>query len=121
MIFICLVGIAANAQNFQSTSLYLTVARHSETKVNKESRYRPYQSTIYEPFAASVTGSSDSHSGEQSAINNRRNAFGGMGEEEGDDPSYRDPNTPVGDPWVMLLMAAMAAGVVAKKRQIENA
>ena len=120
MIFICL-GIAVNANTFQSTSLYLTVARHSETKVDKEPTYRPYQSTIYEPFAASVTGSSDSHSGEQSAINNRRNAFGGMGEEEGDDPSYRDPNSPVGEPWVMLLMAAMAAGVVAKKRQIENA
>ena len=121
LIFIFL-GIAANAQNFQSTSLYLTVARHSETKVDKESRYRPYQSTIYEPFAASVTGSSDSHSGEQSAINNRRNAWGGggMGDEEGDDAGHRDPNSPIGDPWIMLLFAAVAAVVVYRKRIVSQ-
>jgi hypothetical protein len=90
--------------------------------VVQEQAYRSYQSTIYEPFAAGITSADDNQSNSVSKINNRQNSWGGggMGDEEDDDAGHRDPNTPVGESWIMLLFAAIAATVVAKKRQIEN-
>ena len=117
------LGIEVNAQNLNSTSSYLSNAQQSGMTVVQEQTYRSYQSTIYEPFAAGMSSSDGSQSNDPSRISNRRNAWGGggMGEGEGDDAGHRDPNTPVGESWIMLLFAAIAAAIVAKKRQIENA
>ena len=117
------LGIEMNAQNFNSTSSYLSNAQQSGMTVVQEQTYRSYQSTIYEPFAAGMSSSDGSQSNDPSRINNRCNAWGGggMGDQEDDDPGHRDPNSPVGEPWILLLFAAVAAGIVAKKRQIENA
>ena len=112
-----------NAQNFNSTSPYISNAEQSGMTVVQEQTYRSYQSTIYEPFAAGITSAGDNQSNSPSGISNRRNAWGGggMGDQEDDDPGHRDPNSPVGEPWVLLFFAAIAAAIVAKKRQIENA
>ena len=117
------LGIEVNAQNFNSTSSYLSNAEQSGRPVVQEQTYRSYQSTIYEPFAAGITSTDDNQSNSPSKINNRKNSWGGggMGEGGGDDAGHRDPNAPVGEPWILLLFAAIAAVVVAKKRQIENA
>ena len=119
------LGIEVNAQNFNSTSSYLSNAQQSGMTVVQEQTYRSYQSTIYEPFAAGITSADDNQSNSPSGISNRRNAWGGggMGDEEDDDPGHRDPNTtvPVGESWIMLLFAAVAAGIVARKRQTEKA
>ena len=40
-----------------------------------------------------------------------------MGDEEGDDAGHRDPNSPIGDAWVMLVFAAMAAVVIALRKK----
>lgn len=119
LLFFIFLGIEVNAQNFHSTSSYLSNAEQSGMTVVQEQTYRSYQSTIYEPFAAGITSAGDN----QSKINNRQNSWGGggMGDEEDDDAGHRDPNTPVGESWIMLLFAAIAAAIVAKKRQIENA
>ena len=125
LLFFIFLGIEVNAQNFCSTSSYLSNAEQSGMTVVQEQTYRSYQSTIYEPFAAGITSADDNQSNSPSGISNRRNAWGGggMGDQEDDDPGHRDPNTPVpvGEPWIMLLFAAIAAAIVAKKRQIENA
>ena len=117
------LGIEVNAQNFNSTSSYLSNAEQSGMTVVQEQTYRSYQSTIYEPFAAGMSSSDGSQSSDPSRISNRRNAWdgGGMGDEEDDDAGHRDTNTPVGESWIMLLFAAIAAAIVAKKRQTEKA
>lgn len=120
LLFFIFLGIEVNAQNFRSTSPYISNAEQSGMTVVQEQTYRSYQSTIYEPFAAGITSADDNQSNSPSRISNRRNAWGGggMGDNENDDPGHRDPNTPVpvGETWIMLLFAA----VVAKKRQKEN-
>lgn len=125
LLFFIFLGIEVNAQNFRSTSPYISNAQQSGMTVVQEQTYRSYQSTIYEPFAAGITSADDNQSNSPSGISNRRNAWGGggMGDQEDDDPGHRDPNTPVpvGEPWILLLFAAIAAAIVAKKRQIENA
>ena len=117
------LGIEVNAQNFNSTSSYLSNAEQSRVTVVQEQTYRSYQSTIYEPFAASMSSSDGSQSNDPSRISNRRNAWGGggMGDQDDDDPGHRDPESPVGEPWVMLLFAAVVASVVARKRNIAEA
>ena len=92
-----------------------------DSRSRETGRFTTYQSTVYEPFTTSAP--SDNHPINDSQITGRRNAWGGggMGDEEDDDPGHRDPNSPVGEPWILLLFAAVAAGIVAKKRQIENA
>ena len=116
------LGIEVNAQNFNSTSSYLSNAQQSGMTVVQEQTYRSYQSTIYEPFAAGMSSSDGSQSNDPSRISNRRNAWGGggMGDEEGDDPGHRDPSSPVGEPWVLLFFAAVAAVVVYRKRIVSQ-
>ena len=79
--------------------------------------YQPYRSTIYEPFSnAKPTGPQRG---------------GAIGEEEDDDDDSDDdwtgdfghpsdpnqsPNSPVGDAWVLLLFAVVAAVVVYRKQ-----
>lgn len=71
------------------------------------SEYKMYQGTVYEPFNNTLP----SENGNGSQISGRKNAWGGggMGDEDGDDPGHKDPNSPVGEPWILLLFAAMAA------------
>ena len=84
-----------------------------------QTNYQPYRSTIYEPFGSQVpTGPKRSN--------------GAIGEEDDDDDNSDDDwtgdfghvsdpnqsqNSPVGDAWVLLLFAAVAAGVVYKKQR----
>ena len=84
--------------------------------------YKAYQGTVYEPF--NNTPPSEGGSGPR-GISGRRNGNSwsgpGMGEgnggEEGDDPGPRDPNSPVGEPFVLLLFAALAALFVARRQR----
>jgi hypothetical protein len=79
--------------------------------------YATYQSTVYQPFTTAVP--SDDNPIHEPQISGRRNAWGGggMGDKENDDPGYKDPNSPVGDPFVLLLFAAVAAVVIAWRRR----
>ena len=79
-----------------------------EAQVN----YNSYQSTVYQPFESSVPSDNNPVYSNSQGDNNRRNApsnrqnLGGM---DGKDPGAP---APVGDAWVMLLFAAVAALVV---------
>lgn len=75
--------------------------------------YNPAQ-TVYEPFS----NESPSNTGEngQSKISGRKNAgnFGHV-----DDP-YKDPESPIGDAWSLLIFAVLGAGVIyIKQRKAE--
>ena len=79
--------------------------------------YNAYQGAVYEPFNNTLP----SENGNGSQISGRKNAWGGggMGDDPNDDPGHRDPNSPVGEPWVLLFFAAVAAFFIARrKRQV---
>lgn len=113
-IFVC-ASTYAEAQNFQSTSSYLNSnSPQTVEKTTTTSPQQAYKSTIYEPFS-SATPSSDangSNNGNARGMSGRRN----LGELN---PGNPDPNpeSPVGEPWIMLAFAAMAAVVIRLRKK----
>ena len=80
-----------------------------------QANYNSYQSTVYQPFESSVPsdnhpvyGNSQGHDDRHNAPTNRRNTDG-FGHP--DDPN-KSEHSPVGEAWVMLFFAAVAALVV---------
>lgn len=78
--------------------------------------YNAYQPTVYEPFTNATPAESGAlfsnpSSGDDSNFvpTNRRNSDGGL--QGGGDPGTQG-GSPVGEAWVMLLFAAVAAAVV---------
>lgn len=87
-----------------------------DTRSRETGRFTTYQSTVYEPFTAAAP--SDNHpmaagAGEPQ-ITGRKN-LGGMGGHDPGGPA--SPNSPVGEPFVLLLFAAVAALVVARRQR----
>jgi hypothetical protein len=72
--------------------------------------YNPAQ-TVYEPFSNENPGNSGQSDNGPSKISGRRNAF-----EHPSDPE-RDPEPPIGEPWIMLAFAAMAAVVITLRKK----
>lgn len=110
--FIC-VGAYAEAQNFQSTSSYLNGSSlQTVEQTAAASPQQAYKSTIYEPFS-SATPSSDangSNNGNARGMSGRRNAFVDPGETGAEE-------YPIGEPWIMLAFAAMAAVVITLRKK----
>ena len=110
--FMC-VGAYAEAQNFQSTSSYLNGSPpQTVEKTTAASPQQAYKSTIYEPFS-SATPSSDangSNNGNARGMSGRRNAFVDPGETGAEE-------YPIGEPWIMLAFAAMAAVVITLRKK----
>lgn len=101
-------------QGFQTSRGY-----QSQHDVNElqPSTYATYQSTVYQPFTTAVP--SDDNPIHEPQISGRRNAWGGggMGDYTEDDPGKRDPNSPVGEPFVLLLFATVAAVVIRLRKK----
>jgi hypothetical protein len=79
--------------------------------------YNAYQSTVYEPFTAAAP--SDNHpmaagAGEPQ-ITGKKNAFPGSPADPGKDQTH--PGNPVGEPFVLLFFAAVAAMVIAWRKK----
>ena len=110
--FMC-VGAHAEAQNFQSTSSYLNGSSPQTVEQTvAASPQQAYKSTIYEPFS-SATPSSDangSNNGNARGMSGRRNAFVDPGETGAEE-------YPIGEPWIMLAFAAMAAVVITLRKK----
>lgn len=106
-------GAYAEAQNFQSTSSYLNGSSpQTVEKTVAASPQQAYKSTIYEPFS-SATPSSDangSNNGNARGMSGRRNAFVDPGETGAEE-------YPIGEPWIMLAFAAMAAVVITLRKK----
>ena len=113
--FMC-VGAYAEAQNFQSTSSYLNSSSlQTVEQTAAASPQQAYKSTIYEPFS-SATPSSDAN-GSNSGPNNisgRKNGFLDPGDAN-KDPEHTE--YPIGEPWIMLAFAAMAAVVIRLRKK----
>lgn len=107
ILFAC--SMLSYAQTFSSTSPYRV-----DTKVAPASeqtqRYSSYQSTVYEPFTDALPSSAGSTTDEQFVITERKNGFL-------DRPDTGQGESPVGEPWILLLFAAAAAIVAAWRRR----
>ena len=108
ILFAC--SMLSYAQTFSSTSSYRVDAKVAPASEQTQ-RYSSYQSTVYEPFTDALPSSAGSTADEQFVITERKNGFIKPG----------DPNTsnqsPIGEPWILLLFAAAAAIVVAWRRR----
>lgn len=108
-------SIVAYAQNFGSSSTSKPHYRvdGTETTVSvQQQQYNAYQSTVYEPFddtPPSAVGADAS--GQDLDITNRRNGFIQPGNPNSSDES------PVGEPWVLLFFAAVAAVAIRLRRK----
>lgn len=73
--------------------------------------YKAYQGTVYEPFNDTPPSESGNSNSGPKGISGRKNAFPGRP----DTPPA--PGSPVGEPLVLLLFAAVAAAVVALRQK----
>ena len=110
ILFAC--SMLSYAQTFSSTSSYRVDGKVAPASEQTQ-RYSSYQSTVYEPFTDALPSSAGSTTDEQFVITERKNGFIKPGE----------PNTsnqsPIGEPWIMLLFAAAAAATVTwRKRKV---
>ena len=92
----------------------------------EEMGYKSYRSTVYQPFGSSLpSGTSNAPRG----MSGRRNLEGEDYEGDVDVDGWDDPTTanpgdtsdesPIGEPWILLLFAAVAAFFIARrKRQV---
>ena len=85
--------------------------------------YNAYQSTVYEPFGNTTPSESSASS---RGISGRRNSdyegdvnLDGWGDPTTANPGDTSDESPIGEPWIMLLFAAAAAVTVAwRKRKV---
>ena len=115
LFFIILCASAhANAQEFRSTSAYqLSQQKQQAVQTNQTASYNAYEPTVYEPFSSATPSSGSDNGNGPAKVNGRKNAgnFGHV-----DDP-YKDPEPPIGEPWIMLAFATIGAGVIFIKQR----
>ena len=102
-----------------SAQVYSTY-QSSSAVVESDLQYQSYQSTVYAPFDNTMPSEntslyqspSNSDAGDRSnAPSNRRN-LGGVG-----DPGHQSDQSPVGEAWVMLFFAAVAALFIYRRQR----
>lgn len=120
LLFVVSVGAQVNAQTFQSTSSY-PMAQHASQAVDASvaGSYRAYESTIYEPFTSANPSSNSSNA--PAGITGRKNTTINPGNEgewgENSDGGDQENSYPIGEPWIMLAFAAMAAVVITLRKK----
>lgn len=110
ILILLVCSMLSYAQTFSSTSSYRVDGKVAPASEPTQ-RYSSYQSTVYEPFTDALPSSAGSTTDEHFTITERKNGFIKPG----------DPNTseesPVGEPWILLLFTAVAAAVVAWRQR----
>ena len=111
---------SALAQQFGTTSSYLQTTQIQSAQT-AEASYDAYQSTIYEPFSGLTPSSSNGGNNQPSGISGRRNTTidPGNGDDWGSnsDGGDQENSSPIGEPWIMLAFAAMAAVVITLRKK----
>lgn len=117
-LFVVCVSVQVKAQTFQSTSPYsMTQQGRQAVDVNSAGSYHTYESTIYEPFSEAAPSSSNDRV--PAGISGRRNGDINIDGEFGEnsDGGYQENSYPIGEPWIMLAFAAMAAVVITLRKK----
>ena len=85
--------------------------------------YKSYQSTVYKPFSSSLPSGMGSAPSRISGRRNSEDNYEGdvdtdkWGDIETENPGVQGEGSPVGEPFVLLLFAAVAAVVIARRRK----
>ena len=81
-------------------------------------RYTAHQSSVQEPFSNELPSESNtSFAGSNpDGISNRKNGF-----VTPSDPGDRSEESPVGEPWIMLIFAAVAALTITLRKRLQKA
>lgn len=108
--------IQVGAQEFSSTSAYRVQQIDMSAQSVQVEGYQQYHSTIYEPFSSSTPSYGGSNNDQSSGMGGRKNTIntGGFGTES--DPNASN-QSPIGEPWIMLAFAAMAAVVITLRKK----
>ena len=113
LLFAVCASLPVKAQTFQSTSSYpMTQQSYQAQEANQVGSYQAYESTIYEPFTSATPSSNGSNA--PAGITNRKNDFGNP---ENENPGTGPTEYPIGEPWIMLAFAAMAAVVITLRKK----
>ena len=114
LMFLFFFAIQVGAQDFSSTSAY-RAQRDMQPQMVQSSGYQTYQSTIYEPFSNEMPGNNNP------SITGRKNEAINPGDEgewgENSDGGDQENSFPIGEPWIMLVFAAMAAVVITLRKK----
>ena len=113
-LFVVCVSVQVKAQTFQSTSPYsMTQQGRQAVDASVAGSYRAYESTVYEPFTAASPSFNSSNA--PAGISGRRN----INEDDFgfEDESNKSNEFPIGEPWIMLAFAAMAAVVITLRKK----
>ena len=100
----------AGKQSYHAEPVSYQMYNTSAYKVS--TTYNPAQ-TMYEPFSDETPSNSGSRNNGQSSISGRRN----LGENNSGNPGANETQSPIGDAWIMLAFAAMAALVITLRKK----
>ena len=109
MLLLFFFAVQIGAQDFSSTSAY-RAQRDMQPQMVQSSGYQAYQSTIYEPFSNETPSSAGASN--EFDINDRR----GLGNNAGN-ATDGNVGSPIGEPWILLVFAAMAAIVIRLRKK----
>lgn len=110
-IFLLFFTLQIGAQGFTSTSAYRAERKAITTQSAQVDEYQSYKSTIYQPFSNSTNGDSNDYEGDVDT--------GEWGDPTTANPGDQSEQSPIGEPWIMLLFAAAAAITVNwRKRKV---
>ena len=110
-IFLLFFTLQIGAQGFTSTSPYRAERKVITDQSAQVDEYQSYKSTIYQPFSNSTDGDSNDYEGDVDT--------GEWGDPTTENPGNTSNQSPIGEPWIMLLFAAAAAVTVAwRKRKV---
>ena len=110
-IFLLFFTLQIGAQGFTSTSPYRAERKVIIDQSAQVDEYQSYKSTIYQPFSNSTDGDSNDYEGDVDT--------GEWGDPTTENPGNTSNQSPIGEPWIMLLFAAAAAVTIAwRKRKV---
>ena len=110
-IFLLFFTLQIGAQGFTSTSPYRAERKVITDQSAQVDEYQSYKSTIYQPFSNSTDGDSNNYEGDVDT--------GEWGDPTTANPGDKSEQSPIGEPWIMLLFAAAAAATVTgRKRKV---
>ena len=110
-IFLLFFTLQIGAQGFTSTSPYRAERKVITDQSAQVDEYQSYKSTIYQPFSNSTDGDSNDYEGDVDT--------GEWGDPTTANPGNTSNQSPIGEPWIMLLFAAAAAATVTwRKRKV---
>ena len=109
IIFLLFFTLQIRAQGFTSTSPYRAERKVITTQSAQVDEYQSYKSTIYQPFSNSTDGDSNPYEGDVDT--------GEWGDPDIENPGDQSNEYPLGEPFVLLLFATVAAIFVAKRKK----